>query len=233
MTDISLRELERLFRASNSVEDEAAWLRARAQAGELEQVALELAGHCGHSGAALACGVAGRSSDPHRNLELKAWSRRLVELGGREAAVRVLLGVGWRLRSEVSQVDLHPHAEDVLRQGLASLQAAEHWLRDPRPRSRKHAARFVSSARVSRQNPLARIFFSVASGACRALSTGNSDEVWQSLSDGIGSALSAEARWGVSAGATWDGVRSAARDWVSGSDGVRRRLEELPPAGGW
>ena len=49
MTDSHLRELERRFRASGSVEDEAAWLRARVQAGELEQSKLELAAYCGHA----------------------------------------------------------------------------------------------------------------------------------------------------------------------------------------
>jgi hypothetical protein len=51
MTDSNLRELERQFHASGSVEDEAAWLRARAQAGELSEERLELAAYCGHEAA--------------------------------------------------------------------------------------------------------------------------------------------------------------------------------------
>ncbi len=43
MTDSNLRELERRFRASGSVEDEAAWLRERVRVGELPQERLELA----------------------------------------------------------------------------------------------------------------------------------------------------------------------------------------------
>lgn len=54
MSDSSLREVERRFRASGSVEDEAAWLRARLQAGALEQSKLELAAYCGHPAALLA-----------------------------------------------------------------------------------------------------------------------------------------------------------------------------------
>lgn len=48
VTDSNLRELERRFRASGSVAGEAAWLRARAQAGELGQSTLELSANCGH-----------------------------------------------------------------------------------------------------------------------------------------------------------------------------------------
>ena len=52
MTDATLRELERRFRASGSVEDSAAaWLRARVQAGELDQGKVELAGRLGYRAA--------------------------------------------------------------------------------------------------------------------------------------------------------------------------------------
>ncbi|MCA9630804.1 MAG: hypothetical protein KC766_24210 [Myxococcales bacterium] len=51
MTDSQLRELERRFRASGSAEDEAAWLRARVQAGELERSSLELAAYLGSEAA--------------------------------------------------------------------------------------------------------------------------------------------------------------------------------------
>lgn len=42
MTDSHLRELERRFRASGSVEDEAAWLRERVRVGELPEERLRL-----------------------------------------------------------------------------------------------------------------------------------------------------------------------------------------------
>jgi hypothetical protein len=57
VTDARLRELERRWRETGTVEDEAAWLRARVQAGELEQSKLELAGLCGCKAACLAIGV--------------------------------------------------------------------------------------------------------------------------------------------------------------------------------
>jgi hypothetical protein len=51
VTESDLRRLERAFRASGSVEDEAAWLMARVQAGELDRGVLELAAYCGHEAA--------------------------------------------------------------------------------------------------------------------------------------------------------------------------------------
>ena len=53
MTDSHLRELERRFRASGSAEDEAAWLRARVQAGELAEHHLALAAYLGSPAAEL------------------------------------------------------------------------------------------------------------------------------------------------------------------------------------
>jgi hypothetical protein len=47
VTDHHLRELDRRFRASGSVEDAAAWLRARVQAGELTEHRLALAAYLG------------------------------------------------------------------------------------------------------------------------------------------------------------------------------------------
>ena len=81
MADARLRDLERRFRASGSVEDEATWLRARVQAGELEQSRLELAAYCDHPAAvaALAC-----QSGPRR---LDDWVHGL-ERWGRETCVR-------------------------------------------------------------------------------------------------------------------------------------------------
>jgi len=54
MSDTDLRGLERRWRETGSVEDEAAWLHARVQAGELEQSRLRLAAYLLHEGARLA-----------------------------------------------------------------------------------------------------------------------------------------------------------------------------------
>ena len=64
MSDESHRELERRFRTSaGSVEDEAAWLRARLQAGELSEERLGLAAYLGHHAARLVLGQAVQESE--------------------------------------------------------------------------------------------------------------------------------------------------------------------------
>lgn len=62
VSDADLRELERRFRETGSVEDEAAWLRARVKTGDLEQSKLELAAYCGHQAAVEAAGM---TDPPH------------------------------------------------------------------------------------------------------------------------------------------------------------------------
>jgi hypothetical protein len=56
VADEAVRELERLFRVSGSVEDEAKWLSARVRAGELAREALATLGFLGHAAALAASG---------------------------------------------------------------------------------------------------------------------------------------------------------------------------------
>ncbi len=63
MTDSHLRNLERAFRASGSVEDEAAWLRARVQAGELNEEHVRLAAILGDLSAQRTLGVPSSTVD--------------------------------------------------------------------------------------------------------------------------------------------------------------------------
>jgi hypothetical protein len=90
MADSNLRSLERAFRASGSVEDEAAWLRARIQAGDLEQSKLGLAAYCGSEAArtlsppdeAFSLGLLhqwGQLAGARAVLELCAWSHERIE----------------------------------------------------------------------------------------------------------------------------------------------------------
>jgi hypothetical protein len=88
VSDQRLRELERRFRASGSVEDEATWLRARMQAGELEQSKLDLAAHCGHEGARAALGE--NAPAPHRNL----WKLVSTLSGDQHHALRAAVAIG-------------------------------------------------------------------------------------------------------------------------------------------
>ena len=57
MSDQKLRELERHWRETGSVEDEAAYLRERVRVGDLTQERLELAAYCGHEGAMICLGL--------------------------------------------------------------------------------------------------------------------------------------------------------------------------------
>jgi len=54
VSDADLRELERRFRETGSVEDEAAWLRERVRVGQLDETRVQLAAHCGLAAALLA-----------------------------------------------------------------------------------------------------------------------------------------------------------------------------------
>jgi hypothetical protein len=77
MTDSNLRELERRFRTSGSVEDEAAWLLARVRAGELEQSKLNAAAFLEHKAARLA----GYSELPLWNNDIRAFVSEIIALG--------------------------------------------------------------------------------------------------------------------------------------------------------
>ena len=92
MSDADLRELERRFRETGSVEDEAAWLRARVQAGELEQGKLELAAYCGHEGARSLFAAREDDLPPTKARELRRWIRGLSR-AGRTPQVRAALAV--------------------------------------------------------------------------------------------------------------------------------------------
>lgn len=68
MSDQRLRELERKWRESGSVEDEAAYLRERVRVGDLTQERLELAAYCGHEGARASLPDSPRSESYHELL---------------------------------------------------------------------------------------------------------------------------------------------------------------------
>lgn len=54
MTDARLRELERRWKETGAVEDEAAYLLQKVRAGALTQERLELAAYCAHEASCLA-----------------------------------------------------------------------------------------------------------------------------------------------------------------------------------
>lgn len=96
MTDTYLRTLERRFRSSGAVEDEAAWLHERVRLGDLTRQRVELAAFCDHSGSRAALGV----ESPPRLGSLARVNERpelLVPFAhfGREVVLRLLLALGW------------------------------------------------------------------------------------------------------------------------------------------
>jgi len=87
VTDADLRELERRFRATGSVEDESAWLRARVKAGELEQRQVTLAASFGHQGSELL--------QPSDGQLRSLWMLPALVGPQSEAIRRALVACGW------------------------------------------------------------------------------------------------------------------------------------------
>jgi len=86
MTDESGRELERRWRETGAVEDEAAWHLARTRSGELPERLLALAAYAGGEAARLALGP----DAPEAPADLRDWVLGL-DAWGDEVCVRVLL----------------------------------------------------------------------------------------------------------------------------------------------
>jgi len=86
MSDSRLRDLERGWRRTGSLRDEAAYLQEQLRAGELERTRLELAAYCGHEPAQLAL-----AAEAPTELELDAWIAGLQPQGGVEALRRAAL----------------------------------------------------------------------------------------------------------------------------------------------
>lgn len=94
MSDERLRQLERRWKETGSVEDEAAFLLGRVRAGDLTDERLELAAFCGHAGARRACPQVVRNppQDPVRLFEEVegSWGKR-VAVGVAVAAAQAAL----------------------------------------------------------------------------------------------------------------------------------------------
>ena len=100
VSDEKLRELERRWRETGAVEDEAAFLLERVRAGELTQERLELAAYCGHAGARRA--VAAPKDPPQALGQLledveASWGQRVavgVAVAATQAALASCLASG-------------------------------------------------------------------------------------------------------------------------------------------
>ncbi|MCW8140066.1 MAG: hypothetical protein KIT58_14300 [Planctomycetota bacterium] len=120
MSDPRLRELERRWRESRAVEDEAAYLLERVRVGELSPERLELAAHCGHEAARRATGA----SADHGRHDLEEWLSALEAWGPavcvRAHVILALLVLPW-YEAE------HPTDDSQSR----ALEAARAWLAEP------------------------------------------------------------------------------------------------------
>lgn len=132
MSDERLRALERQFRASGSPTDEAAWLRARVQAGEVQPDRLRLAALLGHAGAWEALG----DDAPAPTLILREWDypveyNALFDMvrdcadSGCEALVRLTVA----LARELLPMFETGRAEDT--GARVAIQTTERWLVEP------------------------------------------------------------------------------------------------------
>lgn len=114
MSDSQLRELERRWRETGSVEDEARYLLERVRVGDLEQEKLELAAYCGYRGA---LGAMGTRIEPEVSLD------GLIAQASRLPMALFALGFGvvsaYAARSEVRESQV----TTVLRRCLAWLSA--------------------------------------------------------------------------------------------------------------
>jgi len=119
VTDSKLRELERRWKETGSVEDEARYLLERVRVGDLEREKLALAAYCGHEGARIALG----DDAPNRPSDLEEWARGLGTWG-KEICVRLAIVVARR-----AQVDETP--ENLATLASTAIASAEVWLECP------------------------------------------------------------------------------------------------------
>jgi hypothetical protein len=115
MSDAKLRELERRWKETGTVEDEAAYLLERVRVGDLSRERLELAAYCGHEGARRATGPVAHASG---DLETTA---RGIGFWGR---VPVLVGVREVVRSVKSKWELSRRGREAFEAANAILAGA-------------------------------------------------------------------------------------------------------------
>ena len=200
MSDEHLRELERRWRETGSVEDEAAWLGARVKAGDLDPEKLEVLEHLGREGArlALASLVTQPSGDPVDFLEAGS-ALRVKCLRGwpHEAALRLLAATWGQMEA----------ARDSS-EGRAGLLALEEWLSCP---CQEHAEAVEQQGRFG-------ISLSPESwDLAIQIATLLADVPW-TVEGGRPTELTRKA--------VWDGLRAELVPWLLGySDPVRERVQ--------
>lgn len=126
MADDRIRSLERRFKQSGSLDDEAAWLAARNRAGEISDDQLELAADLAHDPARLAL-----NKPPLRYLDLSVWSRELHDRWGQAVLVRVALATTRHLLATIRPDELPEGAGEAWGWIENSLGAVDEWVGCP------------------------------------------------------------------------------------------------------
>jgi hypothetical protein len=145
VSDARLREAERSWQQSGTVEDEARFLLQRVRAEALLQAQLELAAACGHQAAEQALATTSPLMiDAYRIAHrLAPWGRPVLVRLAVEAAGHAL--VVWDRHA----IDEHGARTEEGELSHAAVRAARRWLEDPSPTSEAQArvaAELASSA---------------------------------------------------------------------------------------
>lgn len=124
MSDERLRQLERTWRETGAVEDEAAWLRERVRVGDLDLEGLELAAYCGRPAARMI--IDDSSSKPPREpLEIQAWVEGVVARSKPAAVIAAVAAAEKFLPRWLAACPDDTRPRDAL-------QAVRAWARTPR-----------------------------------------------------------------------------------------------------
>jgi hypothetical protein len=130
MSDEELRELERRFRETGSVEDHVAYLKGRLRAAALTPERLACAAFLGDAAAQQA--IEARAPEPWELSDRDVWIARIKPVG-KEAIVRAVLAVS-RRALEVWELGFPDE-----RRPRTAIEAAEAWVRSQTDETRKAA----------------------------------------------------------------------------------------------
>ncbi|MCO5170407.1 MAG: hypothetical protein M9894_29065 [Planctomycetes bacterium] len=134
--DEQVRALERRWRATGAMADEARYLEAQARASALDERALRLAAHLRHPAARVALGLA---APEEVTLDLEPWFGQLAVYGSM-ALLRGAVAGAW--------LDVSDRPSGMAAQALAAL--VEPWLLRPDEGGRSRVRRFVESELMGR-----------------------------------------------------------------------------------
>ena len=142
MSDANLRELERRWRVTGSVEDEAAWLWARLQAGDLSEERLELSAYCGSKAACSQVESAGPESIEEWSAGLLRWGRPVVLRALVSALRHAFANLPGPQESAGASMAVVESA--ILPRSLRTLGTMDDWILSPNEKARKKVSKSAS-----------------------------------------------------------------------------------------